>query len=362
MAVGDPLLNAFSMQAVETTIRRRLRESPLLWRALAFLAIAHLVFHVFWWLPYVAKFTAVGGDTTIYFAAAFGVYRHLQPYSLGYHYSPSHPPITYVYWPQLAILLSPLTSLGHPAFARIWRYILTFAFWVFAWSLAKIVQGRATFPGVCVAGMIIACMPDTYVVLWNGNADPILWALVGVAFATQRTCEWLTVAAQIKTYVITSLCLIVAHEPVTWRRVVPILVVGFLISWIFCPGWIHPWLLAVGPIAHQGSFFGSNISLPMAILRLIRVCGWHYDGGLLPGWAQMILVGSSLTLEVLAVIVSLRIRITYRYPILLLLSGLAQPLCWPCYLTSGLVIVALRLREYSHEPEPTPPLSESLSR
>lgn len=83
----------------------------------------------------------------------------------------------YNYPPPLAAVLQPLTHLGFKAFARVWLVLISIAYFAFAASLARMARvGTLT-----AAGLLWLC--PGVVQAWNmGNADVIVWALVGWGF------------------------------------------------------------------------------------------------------------------------------------------------------------------------------------
>lgn len=73
--------------------------------------------------------------------------------------------------------------MGFPQFARLWLLVLVAGFWVFAASLAKLAAGRVTLRATLIAGAVLFLFPGTIVTLNTGQADVLLWALVGWALA-----------------------------------------------------------------------------------------------------------------------------------------------------------------------------------
>jgi hypothetical protein len=322
------------------------RDYSLLKKGLLVLAVLHAAAQLLFWLPIQWKWTASSDDTAAYYHAASALWRRGTLYPAGRPYNPAFPPHSYVYWPQFAVLLAPLGSLSRLWFARCWYTLLVAAFWTFSWSLARIAQGKATWQGVLLWGLALACLPSVYYCLWIGNADPVVWAIVGLAFATGRTAEWLAVAAQIKTYAVAALGLFLWDHRAGWKRPLAILAAGFAAAFAADPAWPGEWLRTVAPAARQGTLWAANWSLPMALVRACRALGWRYHGGTFPVWVQTLLAISCLVFEVSAVAFCARLRGQYRYAALFVLAALSQPLCWNFYLTSALVLVALALRDY----------------
>jgi hypothetical protein len=329
------------------------RDYSLLKKGILVLAILHALAQLFVWLPIQWRWTASSDDTAAYYKAASAIWRHGVLYPVGRPYDPKFPPHNYVYWPQFAVLLSPLGALSRFWFARCWYTLLIAAYWTFAWSLARIAQGKATWQGTLIWGLALACLPNVYYCLWIGNADPVVWAIVGLAFTTGRTAEWLAVAVQIKTYAAAALGLFLWDHRDGWKRPLAILALGFTAAFLADPAWPKEWLRTVAPAARQGTLWGTNWSLPMAIVRVCRALGWQYHGGTFPGWVQTLLAVSCVVFEVIAVAVCARLKGQYRYAALFVLAALSQPLCWNFYLTSAPVLVALALRDYGVRSRPS---------
>jgi hypothetical protein len=300
-------------------------------------AVLYAALQIFYWVPLFWNQSISWQDTWCYYKASRAVLDHRSIYIPLTGYTPQDVPSGYLYFPPLAVLLAPLAALGPVAFSRGWLLILVAAYWTFAWSLSKVTQGRATWQGTLVWGLAIACIPSAYHCLSTRNADIIVWALVGLAFSSKRTASLLAVVVQIKPYALAALALFLWDNRARWREVAVVLLTGFVLS--LCAGWGWPlaWYRTVSPVAHQGTFWEHNVSLPMTVLRIFDASGWHY-----PPW---LLSALCLSAEIAALLFCLRLRAPYRYAVLLCLSALAQPLCWDFYLTSGLVIVAMAIRD-----------------
>lgn len=80
-----------------------------------------------------------------------------------------------------ALSLGPQTSFA--TFARLWLLVVVLAYWTFAASLGRIVVGRTTLRGTLVAGAALLFVPGVIIALNLGQAEILVWAMVGVALA-----------------------------------------------------------------------------------------------------------------------------------------------------------------------------------
>jgi hypothetical protein len=89
----------------------------------------------------------------------------------------------YVYPPFFASALALGPSVSYEVFARAWLVVLLIGYWMFAACIGKMALGVTTLKGTLVAGAILHFFPGVYQALNMGQADILIWAMVGLAFA-----------------------------------------------------------------------------------------------------------------------------------------------------------------------------------
>ncbi|BDI32805.1 hypothetical protein CCAX7_48560 [Capsulimonas corticalis] len=313
------------------------------------LAALHVVYQAFFFIPAHWNRSDSLRDTPAFYLAAQNSVNHHTLYRARPGYGPdkmmSGP--YFLYLPQFAVLEAPLGRLSPMAFSRVWYGLILAAFWIFAASLARIAFGRFSLDGTLVWGLIVGATPGVYFAISTANADPMMWALVGMAIATNRRGIFFALAAQLKLYTLLPLTLAVWKEG---RRVaIPasiLLVIGFAAGIGYCGvqsywQWAH-WVL---PMIRQGTFFPGDISLSLGCLRLARHLGWNYVSGPLPP-------GPRLFLSVLGVLGPVCVSYLARkqeplklYCYSTIASVLFSPYCWSFYIPICYPLIALFIRD-----------------
>ncbi|MCW3058704.1 MAG: hypothetical protein JWQ02_525 [Capsulimonas sp.] len=323
--------------------------SDLLRSLITVLAALHLAYQVFFFIPAHWNRSDSMRDTPVFYMTAQNALHHHTLYRARPGYGPDKMMAGpyFLYLPQFAMLEAPLGDVSAMTFSRIWYALLLTAFWTFAASLARISSGRFSVDGTLKWGLAVGATPGVYFALSTANADPMMWALVGMAIATNQRGIFFALAAQLKLYTLLPLVLAVWKEG---RRVaIPaaiLLFVGFAAGLIFCG--LHSywqWANWVLPMIRQGTFYPGDISLSLACLRLAKHLGWHYVSGPLPP-------GPRLTLSLLGVMGPLFVTYLARkqepvklYCYATIASVLFSPYCWNYYLPICYPLVALYVRD-----------------
>jgi hypothetical protein len=135
-------------------------------------------------LPLQLNRTDQDRDTSAYYLAM----ERVQHGASMYEYRPPPGPHVvdqwyYLYPPFFASATALLPRMSYQGFARFWVFVMLAGFWVFAACLARIVEGRITFRGTLVAGAALQFVPGVATAMNMGQADVLIWAMVGVALA-----------------------------------------------------------------------------------------------------------------------------------------------------------------------------------
>jgi hypothetical protein len=151
----------------------------------------------------------------------------------------------YIYPPVLVGWIAAAPRAEYVTFARIWIMLLAGCWWVYAVCLSKIATGVVGLRGTLVAGAVLSLMPGGLGTLGVGQADALIWAFAGLAFAFPRMRgAGLLVGAAVKPYLV-------------WAALV-----GVLRTWRFWRWTLVAALLAsVGPILAFGPFGFLRLSL-----------------------------------------------------------------------------------------------------
>lgn len=318
----------------------------LLWRTLVALAIFHLAFQLLFWLPETWARDDRFRDLVVYYDAALRLKNGLPLYQPWPDYTPALLPSRFFYPPPFLLLARPLVELDYLWFGRVWLLILLAAFWIYAACLAKLATGKTNWQAVLIAGLCIDLCPEGYVAMGFGNFEPVMWACYGLAFSTRFRAVPLAFAAMMKLHPVWTLALVVKDEG---RRALfsasGVLLAGFGAGiWLCGLQNSLAWWPATSPVVSQGTFFGGNVSLSFAVLRVIDALGWHYDGGPLPIWAKAYLSFVALAAPLLTIYLSRRQPRELRYALTASATILFAPLCWTMYLPLLLTPAAILWR------------------
>jgi hypothetical protein len=259
---------------------------------------------------------------------------------------PPYPPERHPYPPFLASALAPATSLPYVTFAQLWYIPLIVAFWVYAWSLARLALERVDVWSVLIAGQMLTLFPGTYRALSLGQIDPVLWALFGVALVVPALRgAALAASAAVKLYAGWPLLYALRREGT--RVLLPaaaVFLVGFVMSGTML-GYdiLYTWARHMLPVVSQGSFNADNVSLSFAGLRLARVLGWDYVPGPLPVTARVYLTILGIGAPLVVGWLTRRRYAIMQYACVGTAAVLFAPLCWSSYLPLLLVPAAVWL-------------------
>jgi hypothetical protein len=284
-------------------------------------------------------------DVPVYHAAAQRALAGQPLYEPWPDYGPDAYLARYLYPPPFAAALAPTGRLSLLAFERLWYVVLELAYWTYAACLARLAT-RAWSPwSTSLAALVIQMWPGGAHAMSWGQADPIIWALIGLALVSERARGgMLAGAALIKVYALWPLALAVARER---RRVaLPAALVGaaaIALGAAVC-GWrsYAAWAAMVPNVAGQGHFAPLNVSLSMAGLRAARAVGlWTYAGGPLGAGPRAVLLGASLAGPAAAAWLTRRLEPPLQYAATAAAAVLFAPLCWFLYLPQLLAPLAL---------------------
>lgn len=328
---------------------QQVRQSALLRRAALLLAVLHVGWQLGVCLPILWRRTDTERDLVIYHAAARNAQAGTPLYTPWPEYGPDRTPFRYFYPPPFAVILAPLGRLSLIAFARLWYALLFLAFWVYAGCLTHLVCGRLTLAGWLLAGLLLDWFPRVDYALAIGQAEPMLWALFGLAFCTRATGMLLAIAAQIKLYAFWPLLALAWRgERKTARQAGFTLAVGTLLGIVGCGAQSYVlWTQAALPVVGQGTFNPDNVSLSFLGLRWARMAGWSYAAGPLPNGAKFYLMAMEVAGPLLAAWMTRKKETGMQAACVAVAGALFAPICWTCYLPLLLIPVALGLRAWT---------------
>jgi hypothetical protein len=310
------------------------------------MAIIHVIFHVLFVCPYAWRRIDFDHDSFVYYVAAKHVSQGHTPYTHVVNDGPNITPHTYLYPPQLAIVLSPFSNLSYTKFARGWFVMSEISFWVFAALLGAITAKRFSIRRTIGWALVLACTPGVYADLVGENIDPIIWMLAALAIYTGKRSAIFAILTQIKPYF--GFCL--PYLAIRERRIMALaapLIVGFALVFLYSgPQELLRWRRDAGGIIMQGAWHHYNISLSFAVIRLFHALGEIPRRGPLPGWATGFLIIVNAVGDLLAFLWVRRLQTDEICIILPLVAMLLSPLCWEGYLPIGYILVALYLRKY----------------
>ena len=350
MAVTQRPRESFDLAGVFDQVRRILEENPLLCRAFAVLAALHPIYQIFVWLPMQWRQTSLLRDIVVYYNTAVNAAGHRPLYQPLPNFGPDGHGTPYLYPPQFALLLAPLGRLSFHDFCVVWYVALVAGFWVFAWTLDRMAAERASIRGTLLWGLALAATPGAYEAMSEGQIDPVVWALFGLALATRYRGVFLGILTHVKLFGLFPILMSVRSEGK--RVAVPAVltvIAGFAAGVAaFGPASLMHWVQWALPIPGQGYFSPYNLSLSFLLLRVGLALGmWRYPGGPLPA-------GPHLFLQVcLAAGIAGSIWATRRMPapknyiVVLLAVLLLSPTCWYTYdpLVYTLIALGIKNRE-----------------
>lgn len=329
----------------------RQKRNALFYKGLFFLAVFHLFMQLFWWLPLHMKPSTVHSDYQVYYVALQQLHSGVPLYAPWPNYGPHLKPMPYNYPPPFIALLYPLGWLSELWFARLWYGLISGAFWLYAFCLARLYYQRTTWDKVLIFGLFLGFCPGVIYSMSLGNVQTILTALWGVGFAFPVRTLALAAAASVKIHPVWPLAVSFVdrvRQEGWWGALknvaLPALLffgAAFLLGAVICglPAYGR-WLQNVPPVLSQGTFDPSNISLSMAVLRGLRALNWwHYEVGPLPGGPRLFLFCSTLFGPLFSWWLARRWSPDLRQAFVGAAIVLFAPLCWLDY--SGIFLVPL---------------------
>jgi hypothetical protein len=333
------------MHEVEATIRRRLRESPLLCRALALLAIAHPILQLAVWLPFQWSRHDRERDVVAYFQTAMRLGHHQSLYQPLPNFGPDGHGTPYLYPPQFALLLAPLDHLSFQRFCLVWYPILILGFWGFAWALDRLASKRASAMGTLYWGLILAVTPGAYEAMSEGQIDPVVWAIFGLALVSRFRGLIFGILTHIKLFGLFPIIIAIKREPKVATTGFITVAAGFLLGVaVYGPAAMMQWIKWALPIPGQGHFDEYNLSLSFLGLRIARATGlWHYPGGPLAPLPHLYLQAALAAAVIASLWFTRRMPSPQNYIVVLLTVLIFSPTCWYTYVPLAYTLVAVSL-------------------
>ncbi|MBW3622981.1 MAG: DUF2029 domain-containing protein [Armatimonadetes bacterium] len=295
------------------------------------------------------------GEAFHYWAASRRVYKDEKLYRPWPDYGPhyltdekyNYEGDRFPYPPPMAAVLSQFSTESFPFFKRWWTYVLFTAFWVYAACLSFLFYRRLTLEGMLHAGLILSLTPGSLLTFFTGIADPLLWALFGLALATRWTGVALITSAWIKIYAGWPYLFALFREGkrIAWQGIFT-LAAGFAIGLYYCGlQTFIDWATYFLPVVGQGTFSESNYSLSMAGLRLFRLLGWEYTIGPLPLWARGWLFSVELLVPLAVGYLTRKKCPKFQYACVGVAAAACAPLCWITYFPLLLLPLVLYARQ-----------------
>jgi hypothetical protein len=321
-----------------------LRASPVLRRFLLILAVVYPILRLVVYWP--AHWTRQDSDrdVPVYHAAAQRALTGQPLYEPWPSYGPDSHLDRYLYPPPFAAVLAPTGRMSLLAFERGWYVLLEIAYWTYAACLARLATRRWSFVATSIAALVIELWPGGAHAMSWGQADPIIWALTGLALVSERTRGGtLAAAALIKVYALWPLALAAVRE--RKRVILPAALVSaaaIALGAAVC-GWraYADWATVVPNIAGQGQFGRLNVSLSFACLKLARWTGlWTYAGGPLGVGPRAFLAATSIAAPAIVAWRTRRSAPPLHYAATAAAAVLFAPLCWFLYLPQLLAPLA----------------------
>lgn len=325
-----------------------LRRSPMLRTALIAAAWFIAAGQLLYWLPSVLIRADDELDMTIYYRAFQAVLAGHSPY-VDAAATTVALPASYFYPPQFAVLLAPLGLLPFVVYARLWYLITCAALWAFAYALAKIAQGRPTIHGVVAWAAAIWIFPGVYYTMSIGQCDIVVAAGIALAVASGLRSPAMALAANIKPYALLPVAIAAWRSRslsprALWRSRPLSRALWPAALWLPGLPYLKPWVTIALANVSQGTFLPSNVSLPFAVLRILRASGvWRYQSGALPFGPHLFLSICGLIGPAVALYRLRRLETRRLCVAAVLAVALFAPLCWSNYLVSVYTLLAIVL-------------------
>lgn len=254
----------------------RLSRANLLRRGGIALGLVVLLMQLAVWLPMHIHRPDTNLDWIAYYDAARNVLSGHSLYADCATYHVGDPPSFYIYPPPLAVALAPLAAHGAAFFQAAWYVVILASFWLYAGALVRLAGFRMGATNVLIGGAAIALAPGVTVSMSFGNADMLIWALCALSLGGGAV--WSGIGAAFKLYPAWELVGRAARRDKTAA-------VGFLAGAVIVGNTLlvagfHAWrewglalsILGGGPRVH------SNLSIGVAVLRVVGLFGYHGEG------------------------------------------------------------------------------------
>ena len=324
-----------------------LRRSQHVRHAAFVLGAFHFLIQVFYWFPACAAGVHVKRDWQIYYAAGQLVRHGQSPFAAHPDFTAAKTPHLYLYSPQFASIMEPLSRLSPAVFLKLWYHLVEAAFWLFCIVLARLSSPKRIWPEAVFGwSLALAVTPGVYYSTSLGQADVFVWLLFALGIACRQPA-WFAACLQIKPYFFwPTLIGAVRGGRRTAAAIAVTLIVGFGMGLAVCgAGAFRDWIAAASLVGSEGTFNRDNLSLSFAVLRLARLFGWRYTSGPLPEWAHIYLRTAAVAGPAAAVYLTRKMDARKAAVIGSLAAMLFSPICWTAYLVIGYALVAMWLRE-----------------
>jgi hypothetical protein len=267
-----------------------------------------------------------------------------------------YPPERIPYPPVLPALLSFLPPMSFQAFTRGAHLVLLVCFWGYAVCLAKLATGRLSLAAVGICGFVLMIFPGTRSAIEQGNVDPLLWLLLGLALVSVRARgSSFALAAAVKVYGVWPLAFAARRDG---RRIVAGAAIAAVASgavMLLAMGPegalenVRAWFAHILPVIGQGTFRPFNVSFSFAVIRLAVWAGWEFTPGPLPAVARIYLMSVGIAAPLIAGWLTRRSAAPMQYAVVSCAAVLFAPLCWRSYLPILLAPAALMWRRRMDE-------------
>ena len=267
--------------------------------------------------------------------------------------SESHSP----HLPLLASIVALLPPVSLATFLRVWYVVILLAGWGYAATLSALSTGSVGLRGTVAWNAVLVAWPGSLGALFQGNPEPVLWLLFGLAMALSAfRGGFLALMAGVKPYALFPLAAAVGRErgPVVraavWAALGTALVCVVAMGPADLAAAARQWWTTVPAQVGQGTWKPSNLSLSFLPVRFARARGWVEEVGPLPVPARHWLLLAGIAGPALAAWGTRRLRPRLQYGLTMVAAVLSSPLCWPTYLTYGFVPLALLLGPDDRDP------------
>ena len=298
------------------------------------LGVFHLFAQLLYSLPLELARTDRLRDTVVFYEALRRLTHGGSVYQPWPGYGVQMIPSRFFYSPAFLLLVRPLAGLDFVAFARTWTILMHGAFWVYAFCLSRLATGRWNVRAALLWALVADLVMQGHTALSIGQFDPFMWMLFGLALIYARhRAGFLAWATLVKIHPLWSLCLALGQDKRAWKSALLFALPVVAASWwlVGTRTWLM-WWPATQPVASQGTFDGSNVSLSFFALRALHWAGLLQASGALPAWAKGWLSACAVGGPLATAYAARRCSPELRLALVACAGVLFAPLCWTAYL------------------------------